>query len=108
MSDFAVDAIDAWLSRGRALLASPGSDAMFFNRKPGPMATRDIRRVVDVGDQRDQFAAVAIRDFVLDNADHVRGGGIGFGAAFRLGEQPRAVLPADLRVDQHGQVGAVG
>jgi integrase/recombinase XerC len=47
MSDFAIDAIDTWLGRGRAHLATPGSDALFFNRKPGPMATRDIRRVVE-------------------------------------------------------------
>jgi integrase/recombinase XerC len=47
MSEFAIDAIDAWLSRGRARLAAPSSDALFLNRKRGPLATRDIRRVVE-------------------------------------------------------------
>jgi integrase/recombinase XerC len=47
MSEFAIDAIDAWLSRGRTRLAAPGSDALFLNRKRGPLATRDIRRVVE-------------------------------------------------------------
>jgi integrase/recombinase XerC len=47
MSDYAIEAIDAWLRRGRPRLAHPGSDALFFNRKPRPMGTRDIRRVVE-------------------------------------------------------------
>ena len=47
MSDFAIDAIDAWLTRGRARLAAPSSDALFLNRKRAPLATRDIRRVVE-------------------------------------------------------------
>jgi integrase/recombinase XerC len=47
MSDYATEAIDAWLRRGRPRLADPTSDALFFNRKPRPMGTRDIRRVVE-------------------------------------------------------------
>jgi integrase/recombinase XerC len=47
VSDFAIDAIGTWLRRGRPHLAVRGSDALFFNRKPGPMAPRDIRRVVE-------------------------------------------------------------
>ena len=47
MSDYAIEAIDAWLRRGRPRLADAGSDALFFNGKPRPMGTRDIRRVVE-------------------------------------------------------------
>ncbi|MGZ4132629.1 MAG: tyrosine-type recombinase/integrase, partial [Actinomycetota bacterium] len=47
MSDFAVDALGAWIARGRPALAAPGSDAVFFNRRHRPLGPRDARRVVE-------------------------------------------------------------
>jgi integrase/recombinase XerC len=47
MSDDAVDAMAAWIARGRPALAASGSDAVFFNRRRKPLGPRDARRVVE-------------------------------------------------------------
>jgi integrase/recombinase XerC len=47
MSDFAVDAIEAFLREGRAALAPDGSDALFHNRRGNPFSSRDIRTMVE-------------------------------------------------------------
>jgi tyrosine recombinase XerC len=47
MSDFAVDALRAWVARGRPALATRPTDALFVNRKHKPMTARDVRAVVD-------------------------------------------------------------
>ena len=46
LSDFAIQAVDDYLRRGRTLLAAEGSPAAFFNRRKKPIAPRDIRRLV--------------------------------------------------------------
>ena len=47
LSDFAVDAIRAWLASGRPVLATSLTDALFVNRKHKPMSARDVRAMVD-------------------------------------------------------------
>ena len=46
LSDFAVDAVRAWLHRGRPVLATRPIDALFVNRKHHPMSARDVRAMV--------------------------------------------------------------
>lgn len=46
LSDYAVDAVRAYLGEGRHRLMGEGSEALFFNRKGKPLGTRDIRSVV--------------------------------------------------------------
>ena len=46
LSDFAMDAVRAYLAEGRHRLMGPGSAAVFFNRKGKPLGTRDIRALV--------------------------------------------------------------
>ncbi len=47
MSDYALDALTAYLGGGRALLGSDGSAQLFFNRKKKPFSSRDIRTMVE-------------------------------------------------------------
>jgi integrase/recombinase XerC len=48
LSDDAIETIEAWLREGRAVLApDPASDALFFNRKHGPLGPRDVRRFME-------------------------------------------------------------
>ena len=47
LSDFAVGALDDYLTQGRAVMAAKGSAAMFFNRRGKPMSTRDVRAMVE-------------------------------------------------------------
>lgn len=49
MSEPAVDAVRAWLERGRAHLATEASpdDAVFLNKRGGQVGPRDVRRVLD-------------------------------------------------------------
>ena len=47
LSDFARDAIDAYVQAGRPVLAAEDSDALFFNRRHKPMTTRDARAMVE-------------------------------------------------------------
>jgi site-specific recombinase XerD len=46
LSDFAVEAVRAYLAEGRHRLMGAGSAALFFNRKGRPLGTRDIRALV--------------------------------------------------------------
>jgi site-specific recombinase XerD len=46
LSDFAVDAVRAWLRLGRPVLATQPTDALFVNRKHHPMSARDVRAMV--------------------------------------------------------------
>jgi integrase/recombinase XerC len=46
LSDYAVDAVRAYLGEGRHRLMGGGSACVFFNRKGKPLGTRDIRSVV--------------------------------------------------------------
>ncbi len=46
LSDFAADALRAYLAEGRHRMMGAGSDALFFNRKAKPLGTRDIRALV--------------------------------------------------------------
>ena len=47
MSDYAVDALDSWLSAGRPTMAGEDGRSMFFNRKGKPFSGRDIRAMVE-------------------------------------------------------------
>jgi site-specific recombinase XerD len=47
MSDYAVDALDRWLSAGRPTMAGEDGRSMFFNRKGKPFSGRDIRAMVE-------------------------------------------------------------
>jgi site-specific recombinase XerD len=49
MSEPSVDAVQAWLSYGRPVLASPDSppDALFLNRRGKRLTPRDVRRILD-------------------------------------------------------------
>jgi len=47
MSDYAVDALDRWLSTGRPTMAGEDRRTMFFNRKGKPFSGRDIRAMVE-------------------------------------------------------------
>ena len=47
ISDFAGDAVGAWLRDGRPRLAAPGSRALFVNRRGTALGTRDARRLVE-------------------------------------------------------------
>jgi integrase/recombinase XerC len=47
LSDFAVEAVRDWLEHGRHLMAPPGLDSLFVNRKRKPMSPRDVRAMVD-------------------------------------------------------------
>jgi integrase/recombinase XerC len=47
LSDFAVDALRAWLVHGRHVLATEPTAALFVNRKHKPMSARDVRAMVD-------------------------------------------------------------
>jgi integrase/recombinase XerC len=47
MSDYAVAALEAYLVRGRPVVAPPGSAGLFYNRKNKPFSTRDIRSMVE-------------------------------------------------------------
>jgi site-specific recombinase XerD len=46
LSDFATEAVRAYLAEGRHRLMGAGSPALFFNRKGKPLGTRDIRALV--------------------------------------------------------------
>jgi integrase/recombinase XerC len=46
LSDFAADAVRAYLAEGRHRLMGAGAPAVFFNRKHKPLGTRDIRALV--------------------------------------------------------------
>jgi tyrosine recombinase XerC len=46
ISDFAAEAVRAYLAEGRHRLMGAGSAALFFNRKGKPLGTRDIRSLV--------------------------------------------------------------
>jgi integrase/recombinase XerC len=46
LSDYAIEAVRAYLGEGRHRLMGGGSAFMFFNRKGKPLGTRDIRSVV--------------------------------------------------------------
>lgn len=46
LSEFAIEAVRAYLAEGRHRLTAPGSDALFFNRKAKALGTRDIRALV--------------------------------------------------------------
>ena len=46
LSDPSVDAIRSYVAEGRHHLSTPGSPALFFNRKSKPLGTRDIRALV--------------------------------------------------------------
>jgi integrase/recombinase XerC len=46
LSDYAIEAVRAYLGEGRHRLMGGGSACMFFNRKGKPLGTRDIRSVV--------------------------------------------------------------
>ena len=46
LSDYAVEALRAYLRDGRSHVAAPGSPALFFNRKKKPLGERDIRALV--------------------------------------------------------------
>jgi integrase/recombinase XerC len=47
LSDFAVDAIDAYVSAGRPMMAGDDHRTFFFNRKGKPLSGRDIRAMVE-------------------------------------------------------------
>ena len=47
MSDYAIDALEAYLGAARPLLAAEGSPQLFFNRKKKPFSSRDIRTMVE-------------------------------------------------------------
>ena len=48
LSDFAVDALEDYLARGRPAMAPEGgSGALFFNRRRKVMSTRDVRSMVE-------------------------------------------------------------
>jgi integrase/recombinase XerC len=47
LSDFAVDAIDAYVSVGRPMMAGDDHRTFFFNRKGKPLSGRDIRAMVE-------------------------------------------------------------
>lgn len=48
LSDFAVEAVDAYLREGRALMSpGAGTPAVFFNRRQRPLSPRDIRTMVE-------------------------------------------------------------
>ena len=47
LSDFAREALEAYVSAGRPVLADPNSEALFFNRRHKPMTTRDARAMVE-------------------------------------------------------------
>jgi site-specific recombinase XerD len=47
MSDYAVDAIDAYLSAGRPTMAGEDRSTLFFNRKGRSFTGRDIRAMVE-------------------------------------------------------------
>jgi integrase/recombinase XerC len=47
MSDYAIDALEAYLGGGRSWLAVEGSPQLFFNRKKKPFSGRDIRTMVE-------------------------------------------------------------
>jgi integrase/recombinase XerC len=47
MSDFAVDALGAWIATGRPAMAAEGSRALFVNRRRRPLDPRDARRIVE-------------------------------------------------------------
>jgi site-specific recombinase XerD len=47
LSDFAAEALEDYLAEGRAVLATVGSNALFFNRRHKPMTPRDARAMVE-------------------------------------------------------------
>ncbi|MGZ8579520.1 MAG: tyrosine recombinase [Actinomycetota bacterium] len=47
MSDFARDAVEAWILQARPSIALPGTRTLFVNRRGAPMGTRDARRIVE-------------------------------------------------------------
>jgi site-specific recombinase XerD len=47
MSDFAADALSAYLREGRPLLAPDGARELFHNRRKKPFSSRDIRTMVE-------------------------------------------------------------
>ena len=47
MSGPAVDAIDAWLERGRPMIAAEGERAIFVNGRGRALGSRDARRIVE-------------------------------------------------------------
>jgi integrase/recombinase XerC len=47
MSDFAVEALAAYLRRGRPVLAPHGARELFHNRRKKPFSSRDIRTMVE-------------------------------------------------------------
>jgi integrase/recombinase XerC len=47
ISEYAVDALDAYLREGRSAMAPDGSRQLFFNRRRKPFSERDIRTMVE-------------------------------------------------------------
>jgi integrase/recombinase XerC len=47
VSEYAADAVGAWLREGRPLLAAPDTRALFVNRRRHALGPRDARRVVE-------------------------------------------------------------
>jgi integrase/recombinase XerC len=47
LSDFALDALRAYLIQGRSEMAAEGSSVLFFNRRRKPFSDRDIRSMVN-------------------------------------------------------------
>jgi site-specific recombinase XerD len=43
----AVEALGAWIERGRAAMAPAGDEALFHNRRGHRLTPRDLRRIVD-------------------------------------------------------------
>ncbi len=47
ISDYAAEALEAYLREGRPLLAAQGARGLFFNRRHKPFSSRDIRTMVE-------------------------------------------------------------
>ena len=47
ISDYAAEALEAYLREGRPLLAAQGASGLFFNRRHKPFSSRDIRTMVE-------------------------------------------------------------
>ncbi|HEY5905120.1 MAG TPA: tyrosine recombinase [Actinomycetota bacterium] len=47
ISDYAAEALEAYLREGRPLLAAQGARGLFFNRRQKPFSSRDIRTMVE-------------------------------------------------------------
>lgn len=47
MSDYAIEALDAYLRAGRPVMAPEGARDLFYNRRKKPFSSRDIRTMVE-------------------------------------------------------------